>query len=324
MLEVLFVLLMLSGGMWLSAFFSGSETGFYRLSLPRLGIDSRAGDRVAQRLMHFARNPANFVATCLIGNNVANYLTTAAISWSVVLFLGHSSDAGEILSTLLFAPILFLAGEMVPKSLYYQTPYGRLRKNIPLFQIIYWSFLPLTWPLVQLTRWLETLTGQSHQPVELVLGRSRFVQLVQHGRQEGVLKDVQSRLANGLLQLAPQPVAQSIIPNARVFGVSDQVSRTEALKVARNYGVPLLPVRQETPDSWYGVVAVRELLAADGKWQARPLPQIEASVSKLEALNVLRTHHAPYAVVVNEGTVQGLVSRHGLVEQLFRPDPGHR
>ena len=74
-------------GLRLSAFFSGAETGFYRVSFLRLSIDAHAGDRIAKRILWFAQHPSYFVATTLIGNNIANYLTTSAISLAIVTFM---------------------------------------------------------------------------------------------------------------------------------------------------------------------------------------------------------------------------------------------
>ena len=59
-------------GVRLSAFFSGNETGFYRVSFLRLGTDAHAGDRQASQLIWFSQNPSYFVATTLVGNNIAN------------------------------------------------------------------------------------------------------------------------------------------------------------------------------------------------------------------------------------------------------------
>ena len=67
-------------GLWLSAFFSGSETGFYRMSFVRLSIDAHAGDRTAKRILWFVRHPSAFVATTLVGNNVANFLTAQGVT----------------------------------------------------------------------------------------------------------------------------------------------------------------------------------------------------------------------------------------------------
>ena len=61
-------------GMLLSAFFSGAETGFYRVTRVRLVLDAMGGDWIASRLLSLTNNPTLFVATTLIGNNLANYL----------------------------------------------------------------------------------------------------------------------------------------------------------------------------------------------------------------------------------------------------------
>ncbi len=109
-------------GLRLSAFFSGSETGFYRVSIPRLTIDAQAGDPVAQRLLWFARNPASFLSTTLVGNNLANYLTSFAVSMSVVRLIDGPADLWEVLATILISPVVYLFGELLPKNLYYRAP----------------------------------------------------------------------------------------------------------------------------------------------------------------------------------------------------------
>ena len=78
-------------GMLLSALFSGSETGFYRVSRVRLLIDALSGDRTAKWLLWASNNPAAFVATALVGNNVANYLTSRAIVTRVLVSSSHNT-----------------------------------------------------------------------------------------------------------------------------------------------------------------------------------------------------------------------------------------
>ncbi|MGE4003217.1 MAG: CNNM domain-containing protein, partial [Planctomycetaceae bacterium] len=144
-LDVLLVVLLFAVGLRLSAFFSGSETGFYRISFPRLSIDAQAGDRVAKRLMWFARNPSAFVATTLVGNNLANYLTTVAISLGVPLVAGAVSETVEVGAAMLLSPVVFLFGELLPKNLYYRAPLSLLRRDSTLFMMFYWLLLPASW-----------------------------------------------------------------------------------------------------------------------------------------------------------------------------------
>ena len=62
--------------MLLSAYFSGTETGFYRASRIRLLLDGLGGDMFAQMLLRLTNNPTLFVATTLVGNNLANFLVS--------------------------------------------------------------------------------------------------------------------------------------------------------------------------------------------------------------------------------------------------------
>ena len=75
------VLLTLAGGLFLSAFFSGSETGFYRVPRVRLLMDAKSGKKTSRWLLWLAGRPTLMVATVLIGNNIANYL----VSFGLVL-----------------------------------------------------------------------------------------------------------------------------------------------------------------------------------------------------------------------------------------------
>ena len=54
-------------GLFLSAFFSGSEIAFYRATRLRLVLDALAGDRISRGLVWLTNHPSIFVATTLVG-----------------------------------------------------------------------------------------------------------------------------------------------------------------------------------------------------------------------------------------------------------------
>ncbi|MBX3437158.1 MAG: DUF21 domain-containing protein [Planctomycetaceae bacterium] len=321
-LEALFSLLLLAAGVRLSAFFSGTETGFYRISLPRLTIEAQAGDRVAKRLLWFARHPSAFVATTLVGNNLANYLTTFAFSLCLLVFVGELSDLMEVVSVMLFAPVLFMFGELLPKNLYYRASWSLLRRDSTLFTMIYWLLLPASWPLVGVTKLIEKFSPSTGRRTELLLGRSHLVQLMTQGRHEGVLTDVQNRLANGVLQIAPQPIASSMTPANRVLGVSEQASRQEILDYARRFATPVVAIhRARSNEDWFAYVRVVDVSLSKKPVGAlyRVMPELSLSSSKLDALQILLVADEVYGVVKSGDRVHGVVSSRGLCEQLFRP-----
>jgi putative hemolysin len=318
-------------GLRLSFFFSGSETGFYRLSLPRLGIDAQAGDRVARRMLWFAQRPSYFVATTLVGNNIANYLITVAITEGALLTLGRGSEAIEIASTLLFAPVIYLFGELLPKSVYYRAPLDRMRREIDWFYGAYLLSLPATTPLVLMTRAVERLAGPAKRAPELLPGRGRFLQMVSHGHREGLLTRAQSLMATGVLRIATERAIDSMTPSQRVLGLSQQAEPADVAFHARKYGTPVVVLHDDTPAAardathWTSYLRISDLLTGAGGTPAtrHPLPRIPATATKLEALRLLHEHSAAYGALIDpQGLVLGTISQRGLIEQLFRPPPG--
>jgi CBS domain containing-hemolysin-like protein len=236
--------------------------------------------------------------------------------------LGHLSVAIYIGLTMLLSPLVFLVCDLLPKNLYYRAPHLLLRRDSILFMLCYWLLLPASWPLVGLTKVIEWFAPDPEQRTELMLGRNRLVQLMSQGRREGLLTDVQSRLANGVLQIAPQPATASMTPASRVLGLEERATAAQILAYAKRFATPIVALRREgTEDEWFGYVR-----AVDAAFNKRPLqslvrrmPVISPAASKLDALQLLQSEGEAFGVVRDGDRVLGVVSSRGLCEQLFRP-----
>ena len=309
-------------GIWLSAFFSGAETGFYRVSFLRLSIDAHAGDPAARRIMWFAQKPGYFVATTLIGNNIANYLTTFAIGLVVVIVLPLQAGWLEIVATLMLSPIVFVFGELLPKNLYYRAPLFLLRRAVPRFDLFFRLFLVVSFPLIWISKLFERFGDVEDKQLGLVLGRSRLAQVLSQGHREGLLTDVQSRLMHGLMNTAAERITDSMTPSDRILGVSASASREEFLEYAQKFGISNVTVKSPGREGdWYGYLRVADVKLSPGSLASsvHTMPHIETSASKLEALLTLRSSGKAFGVVHGGDTVLGIVSERGLVQQLFRP-----
>lgn len=305
----------------LSAFFSGNEIGFYRASFLRLSLEAQAGDRTARRLHWFISNPGYFVATTLVGNNVANYLATLAIGLGAAEVLEAGAGWAEVAVTLAVSPVIFIFGELVPKNLYYQSPLHFLRRDSRWFQLFYYLFLPFSLPLIGIAKVLERLPGGDPRQIETAFGRAGLVQVMSEGRREGILSDVQSQLVHGLLFTAAQPVTDTMIPRDRVLGVSDQATRDELLDYARRFGISEVAIHPAgDPSAWHGYIRVVDAALSRKPLEEliRPMPRVESTATKLETLLALRQADATYGAVCRGDSVLGIVSEHGLAEQLFR------
>lgn len=310
-------------GLFLSAFFSGAETGFYRVTRVRLVLDALGGDRIARGLLWFTNHPSLFVATTLIGNNVANYLNSLAIVLGAqVLFVGRARSVAELLAPLLLAPILFVYGELLPKNLFYHAPNRLLRNVGPFFLVSAILFVPVGILLWGLSKLLEGIAGQSPQRVQLTLARRELQRVIHEGGAAGVLLPSQRLLAQGLFAVAGRPVSEFAVPIERVVAARRTMTKSDVLRLARRQHTPVIPLEdasgKRNVTSYVRVVELA-LNESDELGPIRPLLDVPATDTHIDAM--LRLHRAGQSlarIVNQDGRVVGIVTLKALSAPLYR------
>ena len=315
MLSIAFGLLLI--GVFLSAFFSGSETGFYRASRVRIVIAGLDGDRVSQYLIKLINNPTLFVATSLIGNNVANYLTSLAIV--LITKSATTSSAAEMLAPILMSPLLFVYGELLPKSLYYQAPNFLLRFSAPLFLFFTCLFAPVAAVLWGMGRLLETWLGQSPEKIRLTLARNELQKVLEDGFEAGILHPTQRHLGQSFFLVASKPISEFCTPISRVQSISVNVSKHEATRFARRQRAADIPVFRGSKNQLVGYVRTIDLLVNQTSSPAqllRAFHEIKSTELFGEAILQMQASRVTLARVVGaNGKTIGLLS----VDQLTEP-----
>lgn len=321
-LQLIVALVIFGIGLRLSAFFSGSETGFYRLSYLRISLDARAGEPASRRLIQFMQAPSTFVSTALVGNNVANYVTTLAVGMmSLSLFPGRAGSM-ELVFTLLVTPVVFIFGELLPKNLYFRAPMYFLKRDAWKLQACYYVLWPVSWPLTTIARLFERFGQSEDGRTGRVLSRSRLTQAVNEGHRQGLLTELQNKLVHGLLTIANEPVQQVATSPSMVLGCGEDTTRAEMLKTAQQFALPAIPVhRKDDSQDWFAYVRTVDLMVTQRpvKSLIREMPRLPANQKKLEALLQLRRLGEDLGVLVDEkDRVTGLIRQRGLMEQLLR------
>ncbi|QDU06933.1 CNNM domain-containing protein [Gimesia aquarii] len=307
-------------GLRLSALFSGSETGFYRVSFLRLNIDANHGDPIAKRLCWFAQNPSYFVATTLIGNNLANDLTTIAISLGIAELYQQSGGAAEIITTILLTPVIFIFGELVPKNLYFRAPSMLLKRYSRWFDFFYRAFWMISYPLVAISQFLERFSPDRNKPAQLVLGRKRLAKVLEEGHLEGLLSNSQKELTRGMFYTAAQSVRKVMIPQSRIKGVTRTTDADQVIQVARMNQLAFIPVRaRDNQSEWTAYIKLLDLITSPAPIvpAVYNMPRLQAEFSMLESLYLLRNSSSAYGAVYQNGVQVGIVSQQDLVRSLY-------
>jgi len=313
------VIVLLAAGIFLSALFSGSETGFYRVTRVRLLLDGLGGDRIARMLLRLTNHPALFVATTLIGNNVANYITSLGIVLGTSLVMADSPVV-ETIAPMVFSPLVFVYCELLPKQLFFHAPNRLLRRAGPLLLLFTGLFAPLALVLWSLGWLLGRLLGQTPLRVRLTLASKELQQVLREGEEAGILHPAQRDLAQQLLVHASKNVARFIIPLGRVMSVPQGAAADEALAVARRQKSAIVPIRQRRGRELIGYVRAIDLMIGSDRHVEtyRVLPRLSRNDSYLAALIALRKAKADVALVEGRhGHPIGLLYAGPLTEKLL-------
>ncbi|QDU73986.1 hypothetical protein Pan97_09860 [Bremerella volcania] len=293
-------------GVFLSAFFSGSETGFYRVTRVRLVLDGLGGDWLSRFLLFLTNHPALFVATTLIGNNVANYM----VSLSIVLFTQATfpgNSTAEMALPLVMAPVLFVYGELLPKYFFYRAPNFLLRRTGWLFFVFTVLFAPCSALLWVLGRALQTLLGESPETVRLALARTELEDFLEEGGEFGILNKAQRRVAQGVFGVANRRVTSISTPLSRVWTAKIGSKVNNLIRVAKRKQISVIPIvetqgKRTVP---IGYVRICDLYMGDGEEieNYHPLPEVRASDSCISAITQLHSTGELMAKVVSRSGV---------------------
>ena len=309
-------------GIFLSAFYSGSETGFYRAARLRLVIDALAGNLSSRGLLWLSNRPSLFVATTLVGNNLANYVVSLAIVMASQRFFPTGGAWVYLLGPILLAPGIFVAGELLPKILFYEAPNRMLHRCAPGLFAFTWLFSPLTLLLWGFSQLLQRITRTSPQEVRLSLAKRELAELLAEGHEAGILRPVQQTLAQAMLTIASQPVKNFISRAGRAVRVTTTMSKSDVLRIAQQNRRTLLPIEDvQQKRKLVGFVRTVDLYLDNSPEIPEPCPLVglNENDSIFSALRKLsQSEDALGHVVGEDGSTMGFVSGRELRTALLR------
>ena len=287
----------------------------------RLVIQGLEGDKISENLLKLINNPTLFVATTLVGNNVANYLTSLAI---VLAARELSTSAfAEMIAPVLMSPLLFVYGELLPKSLFFQAPNRLLRNAAPLFLVFTVIFAPIAALLWGLGRLLERLLGQSPEKIWLALARKEVQEVLEEGLEAGILHPSQRFLSQNFFIVASKPIREVCTPISRALVADRRTEKADLLRIARRKRLADIPVFEGAKSNLVGHVRTLDLLIDQGPPHEliKPRPLVALSGDELfgEALLQMQAKRETLVVVNNaEGQPIGILSMDQLTNPLLK------
>ncbi len=314
-----------------SAFFSGMEIAFISSNKLRIEIDRKHNDFPSRILSIFTHHPSRYIATMLVGNNIA--LVIYGLSFARLLDsplrdqLHIESEAAVlIIQTILSTLLILITAEFLPKTLFRINPNALLK----VFSLPVLLFYLLLYPVTLLTilisnftmRYLLRVPVENGSP-EPVFGKVDLNHLVMESNQQETedreeLKDL--KLFKNALELSTLKVRDCMIPRTEIVAQEIESPVEELMNAFNETGYSRILVYRESIDNVIGYVNSKDMFHTPEHIgnHLKSLPIVPETLPVNKMLRTFIRDGKSIALVLDEyGGTSGIITTEDIIEEIF-------
>lgn len=292
----------------LSAIFSSCETAYTTLSPAKIEtmVDNkeRGAKLIKKHHLFFNRT----LSTILIGNNLVNILASVLFSY-MLSSTALSGGMQVIISTCVMTPVIVLFSEVIPKLVAKAHPVGVVKTFYWYIEALYWIFFPLTYPISKMGK--KIYITNTEEDVR---------SLLEVAKEEGVLEQNESSMAQNALDLDSTKVSQHYIKLKNVDYINWQSSMQEALDKFKETNYSRLPIEKD--DNLIGILLLKDIFflqKGNIMNYIKNVPNVSANSILSLALEKMRQARVQMAFVVennNSDKVIGIITIEDIIEEV--------
>ena len=301
----------------LEGFFSGSEIGVVSADQMKLRHKAAKGSKGAKLALKMLEKPEWLLSTTLVGTNIAVVTNT---TMATALMLHLFGDNGSWLAVVLVAPLIWIFGEIVPKSVFQQR--ADVLTPVVIFVLRFFSmlFFPILVVFSFLTNVLTKIAGgDAKNPFTL---REEIVTMLQMPASSGGdIHPVEKKMIKRMFNFNETTVNDVMLPLIEVTAVEQGITCGEARKISSSKAHVRLPVYSQRIDRIIGILHTLDLLGMEPDApitdHIRPAVYVPGGKSIKELMIELRGEGTVVAIVVDEfGGAEGIVTIEDIMEEV--------
>ncbi|MFU8823129.1 HlyC/CorC family transporter [Yoonia sp.] len=319
--------------LFLSAFFSGSETALTAASRGKLRSAADKGSAGAERALKVTEDNERLIGSVLLGNNVVNILATSLATAILTKVFGQNGVAA---ATLIMTLLVLIFAEVLPKTYAITNPEKVASTVARPIGLIVLVFSPIVTAVRFLVRGVLYMFGVRTDPDSNILAvREEIAGALQLGHSEGwVEKEDRDRIL-GALDLNERTVEEVMLHRSGIEMVDANLPAQDILAQILQSQHTRLPLYRDNPENIIGVIHAKDLLRAMHKLLGGGIVDGQG----LAAFDVMKVAMPPYfvpetttlgdqmrnflkrkthfALVVDEyGGLEGLITLEDILEEI--------
>jgi CBS domain containing-hemolysin-like protein len=311
------------------AFFSGMEIAFVTSNKLRIELDRKQGLFGSQLIQIFTNNPGQYIATMLIGNNVALViygLFFSRILGPVLTPLIGSDLVVLILNTIISTGLILLMAEFLPKTVFIISPNFFLK----LLSVPAMFFYTLFYPVSKLTlaasnlfiRIFFGIKGDKKAQEDLVFSKVDLDHLVNLSRQ-GIEKSEpyhqNMRIFQNALDFSNVKLRECMVPRTEIDAIESRSRVAELKERFIQTGHSRILVYQSSIDNIIGYFELKDIFKdpPDIMSCVRKLAIVPETMTANKLLKLFFDEKKNVALVVDEfGGTSGMVTIEDVLEEI--------
>lgn len=317
-------LLMLSIAMiillFMSAYFSGTETAMMAINRYRLKHQVKKKNRAARISNRLLRTPDRLLGVILIGNNLVNF---SAATIATIIGMRLFGDTGVLLAPWILTAVFLIFAEVAPKTFAAERPEQWAFKAVYVLE-------PIQKLLVIPVRLVNIISNSLVKPFlknspksNDNLSAEELKTVVNEGA--NAVGERQSMMVR-LLDLEQVSVNDIMIPRNEIEAIDIDSAMTDIVETAANSQYTLLPIYKESINNIIGILHLRRLARFLGtnEFSKSDLMQLTREPYYIPEATPLdkqlikfQAEKQRIALVVDEyGDLQGLVTLEDILEEI--------
>ena len=306
---------------FLSAYFSGSETAMMALNRYRLKHLANEGHGGARRASRLLERPDRLLGVILIGNNLVNF---SAASVATLLALELLGDTGVAVAPVVCTIVFLIFAEVAPKTIAAAYPERVALPSSYSLQFLLFGLYPVVWAVNGFANAMLKMIGLRHDEVgEDHLTPEELRTVVYEGSQ--IAAHPQNMLL-GVLDLENVTVDDIMVPRTEIFGIDINDEIDDILSQIRSSQHTRLPVYKEDIDKVIGMLHLRNAAKFLTKEEPTKAALLQATEEpyfvpentplQQQLFNFQQSKERIGLVVDEYGDIQGIVTIEDILEEI--------
>ena len=313
----------------LAGFFSAMELSFIASNKMRIELDRKQGQMGSGIISVYTRNPGQYIATMLIGVNIATVIFSMLSADTLERWLANlipSELIIFIIQTIVTTFIILVFADFLPKSVVRISPNFFLK----FFAVPTMFFYYLFYPVSKLTLWISNLfmrlffgirTERKEQENKIFtrIDLDHFVNDMVETEEEKEEENNSLKIFQNALDFSSVRARECMVPRTEIVALPVESTAEELKHQFIESGHSKILLYREHLDNMVGYYELKDILRepSDVESGMRKLPVVPETMTANNILRMLSEAKKSIALVVDEfGGTSGIVTIEDVLEEI--------